>query len=70
MRIIGDCRGNWDDINIIILELFKYHKNKFVQALIEFDVFFTYDSVNKDVLLDILYSDKDIKISMSFKKMG
>lgn len=33
----GDGRGSWDDVNMIVVEPYKYHKNEFLRALIGFD---------------------------------
>lgn len=62
--IVGNTRdgkGNWDDINMIVVEPYKYHKNEFLRALIGFDSFI-YGSVNLSDEAIIFINKDDIKL--------
>ena len=57
----GDGKGNWDDINMIVVEPYKYHKNEFLCSGIGFDSF-TYGSVNLSDEAIIFINKDDIKL--------
>lgn len=57
----GDGRGSWDDINMIVVEPYKYHKNEFLSAGIGVDSF-TYGSVNLSDEAIIFINKDDIKL--------
>ena len=57
----GDGKGNWDDINMIVVEPYKYHKNEFLRAYIGLDSF-TYGSVNLSDEAIIFINKDDIKL--------
>lgn len=57
----GDGRGSWDDVNMIVVEPYKYHKNEFLSAGIGVDSF-TYGSVNLSDEAIIFINKDDIKL--------
>lgn len=57
----GDGRGSWDDVNMIVVEPYKYHKNEFLRAIIGLDSF-TYGSVNLSDEVIIFINKDDIKL--------
>ena len=57
----GDGKGNWDDINMIVVEPYKYHKNEFIQAPIGSDAFI-YGSVELSDEAMIFINKNDMEL--------